>query len=100
MLSKSHSASHVRQNFFKVLDEVTQDRNVVLIERRDAPDVAIISADELTSMVESLYLLRSPQNAQRLFDGLAWSQTQDQHPPGAEAAEQAITQLREEIEQA
>lgn len=50
----------MRQNFFKVLDEVTQDRNVVLIERRDAPDVAIISADELTSMMESLYLLRSP----------------------------------------
>lgn len=41
-----------------------------------------------------------PQNAQRLFDGLAWSQTQDQNPPGEEAAEQAIAQLRAEIEQA
>lgn len=100
MLSKSHSASHVRQNFFKVLDEVTQDRSIVLIERRDAPDVAIISADELRSMIESLYLLRSPKNAQRIFDGLAWSQEQDQNPPGAETAKQTIARLREEIEQA
>ena len=100
MLSKSQSASHVRQNFFKVLDEVTQDRSIVLVERRDAPDVAIISADELNSMLESLYLLRSPHNAQRLFEGLEWSKTQDQNPPSADAAEQAIAQLREEIEQA
>jgi antitoxin YefM len=100
MLSKSHSASHVRQNFFKVLDEVTNDRSILLVERRDAPDVAIISADELKSMMESLHLLRSPNNAKRLFDGLEWSQAQDQNPPGAETAENAIAQLRAEIEQA
>jgi antitoxin YefM len=52
------------------LDQVTDDREVVIVRRRGARDVAIISADELSSVLETAHLLRSPKNAERLFDSL------------------------------
>jgi antitoxin YefM len=54
-----------------LLDRVTKDREVVIIQRRGAEDVAMISADELTSLTETAYLLRSPQNADRILSALA-----------------------------
>jgi antitoxin YefM len=32
--------------------------------------VAIVAADELSSLMETAYLLRSPKNAERLFESL------------------------------
>ena len=52
------------------LDQVTDDREVVFVRRRGARDVAIIAADELSSLMETAHLLRSPKNAQRLFESL------------------------------
>jgi antitoxin YefM len=52
------------------LDQVTDDREVVIVRRRGARDVAIIPADELSSLMETAYLLRSPKNAQRLLESL------------------------------
>ncbi len=59
-----------RANLAKLLDRVTQDRETVIIERRGAEKVAMISASELTSLIETAYLLRSPKNAQRLLSAL------------------------------
>jgi len=39
---------------------------VVIIKRRGAEDVALIAADELSSITETTHLLRSPRNAARL----------------------------------
>jgi antitoxin YefM len=52
------------------LDQVTDDREVVFVRRRGARDVAIVAADELSSLMETAHLLRSPKNAQRLFESL------------------------------
>ena len=52
------------------LDQVTDDREVVFVRRRGARDVAILPADELSSLMETAHLLRSPKNAQRLFESL------------------------------
>lgn len=60
-----------REQFATLLDRVTKDREVVIIQRRGAEDVAMISADELTSLTETAYLLRSPQNADRILSALA-----------------------------
>ncbi|NIQ67311.1 MAG: prevent-host-death protein, partial [Candidatus Aminicenantes bacterium] len=41
---------------------------VVIIKRRGAEDVALISASELTGLLETSHLLRSPKNAERLLE--------------------------------
>ena len=62
--------SSAREQLASLLDRVTQDREVVIIHRRGGEDVAMISADELASLTESAYLLRSPENAERLLSAL------------------------------
>jgi antitoxin YefM len=59
-----------REQFASLLDRVTKDREVIIIQRRGAEDVAMISAEELASLTETAYLLRSPQNAERLLSAL------------------------------
>jgi antitoxin YefM len=60
----------LREKLASYLDQVTDDREVVIVRRRGARDVAIIPADELSSLMETAYLLRSPKNAERLFEAM------------------------------
>lgn len=60
-----------REQFATLLDRVTQDREIVIIQRRGAEDVAMIAADELASLTETAYLMRSPENAERILSALA-----------------------------
>src|SRR5688572_23899553 len=64
------SYTQARAELAKILDEVTEDREIVVIRRRGREDVALIAADELSSLLETAYLLRSPANAQRLLSAL------------------------------
>jgi antitoxin YefM len=59
-----------REQLASLLDRVIKDREVVIIQRRGNEDVAMIAADELASLTETAYLLRSPQNAERLLSAL------------------------------
>jgi antitoxin YefM len=59
-----------RANLAKLLDAAVEDRQIVLIRRRGAEDVALIAADELESLLETAHLLRSPRNAERLLTAL------------------------------
>jgi antitoxin YefM len=79
-----------REQFASLLDRVTEDREVVIIQRRGAEDVAMIAADELASLTETAYLLRSPQNADRLLSALARALKQKGKP-------QSIEELRREV---
>ena len=60
-----------REQLASLLDRVTKDREVVIIQRRGCEDVAMISADELASLTETAYLMRSAQNAERILSALA-----------------------------
>jgi antitoxin YefM len=60
----------LRANLASYLDRVVDDREVVVVKRRGARDVAIIAADELAGLEETAYLLRSPANARRLRNSL------------------------------
>jgi antitoxin YefM len=42
----------------------------VIIDRDDGDPVAMISASELSSLLETMHLIRSPRNAIRLFTAL------------------------------
>ena len=60
----------LRENLATFLDRVVDDREVLVVKRRGARDVAIIAADELAGLEETAYLLRSPANAKRLRESL------------------------------
>jgi len=62
--------THARAKLASLLDEVTKNREVVIIQRRGNEDVALINAEELTSILETAHLLRSPNNAKRLLSAL------------------------------
>jgi len=64
------SYTNARANFAGLCNEVTENREIVVIRRRKGSDVAMIAADELESLVESSHLLRSPRNAERLLSAL------------------------------
>ena len=64
-----------RANLEALLDEVADNRKQVIIRRRGGGDVAMIAADELRGLVETVHLLRSPRNAQRLMQALRRAQT-------------------------
>jgi antitoxin YefM len=62
--------TQARANLAKLCDQVTENRDVVIIRRRGGNDVALVAADELSSILETLHLLRSPKNADRLLSAL------------------------------
>lgn len=62
--------TEARTHLAELWDRVTEDRETVIIRRRGAPDVALISLDELASIEETAHLLRSPRNAMRLLTAL------------------------------
>jgi antitoxin YefM len=62
--------TQARAGLAKLLDQVTHNRDVVIIHRRGEEEVAMIAAAELESLMETAYLLRSPANAERLLEAL------------------------------
>lgn len=62
--------TQARDGLAKLLDQVTHNREVVVIQRRGKEEVVMIAASELESLMETAYLLRSPANAERLLSAL------------------------------
>ncbi len=62
--------TNARNSFVAFWDEVISTREPIFITRRGAETVALISADELSSIMETVHLLRSPENAKRLLSAL------------------------------
>lgn len=62
--------TQARSSLASLMDEVTANREVVIIQRRGREAVAMISAEELSSVLETVHLLRSPENAKRLLTAL------------------------------
>ena len=63
--------TQARTQLATLLDKVVNNREIVIIQRRGSDDVALIAADELISLLETVHLLRSPKNAERLLTALA-----------------------------
>jgi len=51
--------SNARNNLASLLNQVTDDREIVVINRRGREDVAMVTASELSSLLETEYLFRS-----------------------------------------
>jgi antitoxin YefM len=82
--------TQARANFAKLLDEVTQNRETVIIRRRGAEKVAMIAESELTSLYQTAHLLRSPKNAERLLTALNRALEKKETP-------KSIEELRREV---
>lgn len=76
--------TQARARLASLFDRVTRDRETVIIRRRNADAVALISADELASLTETAHLLRSPKNAERLLSALARSRRGEGEPETVE----------------
>ena len=87
----------LRENLASYLDRVVDDREVVVVKRRGARDVAIIAADELAGLEETAYLLRSPANARRLRESLAESKRNDKKTARGKPAAVALKELRRSV---
>jgi antitoxin YefM len=66
----SISASEARQRLFPLLEQVNTDHQPVRITSRSG-DAVLMSADDYDSWQETVYLLRSPENAKRLMEAVA-----------------------------
>ena len=82
--------TQARARLASLLDEVANNRDVVVIRRRDREDVALVSAAELSSLMETAYLLRSPKNAKRLLTALARAR-------GRKLKPMSLAELRREV---
>ncbi|HEY0147567.1 MAG TPA: type II toxin-antitoxin system prevent-host-death family antitoxin [Allosphingosinicella sp.] len=58
--------SNARANFKSVLDRVVDDRTQIVITRQKAGAVVLVSLDDWNAMEETLHLLSTPANAERL----------------------------------
>jgi antitoxin YefM len=77
MTHNSASPKEARKNFFALLDRVANNHEIVTIKRHEAENVVLIAESDLESLYESVYLFKSPQNAQRLSDALKRSKLRD-----------------------
>ena len=64
------SASEARQRLFPLLEQVNADHEPVRITSKNG-DAVLMSADDYDSWLETVYLLRSPENARRLIEAVA-----------------------------
>nr|CAA6823101.1 MAG: YefM protein (antitoxin to YoeB) [uncultured Thiotrichaceae bacterium] len=58
---KTVSFTEARNSLKSVLDNVGNDADTTVITRRDAEDAVVMSLDYYNSLMETVYLLRSPQ---------------------------------------
>ncbi len=55
-----------RNGLESVLDRVVNDADCTIITRRDSEDAVVMSLDYYDSLMETVYLLKSPANAEHL----------------------------------
>jgi antitoxin YefM len=60
------SYSDLRANLARYMEEVCDSRSPLHVTRQNARGVVMISEEEYEGLMETLYLLRSPDNAERL----------------------------------
>ncbi len=70
MITKACSYTEARDHLSDLIDETISHRSPIVINRRGKESVALLPVDELSSLLETSYLLRSPANARRLLGAL------------------------------
>lgn len=68
---QSVNFSKAREELAGLCDQVSRDRVPVEVTRRDKASVVLIDKQEYEGMMETLHLLSSPANAERLMRAVA-----------------------------
>lgn len=63
--------SEFRHNLAAHFDAIETSRKPLLVTRRGAESVYVVSASEFEAMQETIHLLQSPRNAERLVRSIA-----------------------------
>ena len=79
-----------RSSLATLLNQVSDQREVVIVSRRGKEDVALIASSELESLLETAYLLRLPANAKCLTMALTRALSDVEVP-------MALKELREKV---
>jgi antitoxin YefM len=64
------SYSEARENLKSVIDKVIADSAPITITRQRGEGAVLISESDWASIEETMYLLRSPKNAERLLEAI------------------------------
>ena len=62
--------TQARKNFTTVMNQVCDDHTPIIITRQSESPVVMISLEDYSAIEETMYLLKSPKNAQRLYKAL------------------------------
>lgn len=65
------SFTEARNGLKTVLDNVVNDADTTIITRRDSEDAVVMSLDYYNSLMETVYLLKSPANATHLAKSIS-----------------------------
>ncbi len=65
------SYTAARSNLAKTMEQVCEDHAPVIITRKKAPAVVMMSLEDFEALQETAYLLRAPENARRLLESVA-----------------------------
>jgi antitoxin YefM len=65
------SYSSLRSNLASTLDKVNEDHVSILITRQNGKPAVIMSLEDFKSYEETIYLISSPKNAERLSQAIA-----------------------------
>ena len=63
--------SSTRSNLAQTMEKFCDDHAPVIITRKAARPVIMMSLDDYEALEETAYLLRSPKNARRLLESIA-----------------------------
>jgi antitoxin YefM len=64
------SYTQVRKNFAEAMNSVCESHNPIIITRQKSEPVVMLSLEDYNAIEETLYLLKSPKNAERLAKAL------------------------------
>ena len=62
--------SEFRERLKKYLDDVEDNNEILIIKRKSGKGTVMISLDEYNSIMETMHLLSSKSNADRLYDSI------------------------------
>jgi antitoxin YefM len=78
MTSSEISYTEARSNLGMLLDRVADNKDIIIVKRDGkVKNVALIAEEDLTSLLETVYLLRSPVNAARLHGAIDRAKKRD-----------------------
>lgn len=63
-------------NLNPVLERITQNHEIISVTQNQGQSVIILNSQDYASLIETLYLLQNPANAERLRQGI------EQHQQG------------------